>query len=134
MKRAPLRRRTGGLKRTLRAKARPDADKVSAIDRLHVLRRDGECIARKLIRAGWTPAGHVCRDQFGNLLPMTIDPERHLTIEHVKDTPAMGARAPSDRAHMVAACAEANNGDYWCSKYRTYILVYLKALAENGKL
>jgi hypothetical protein len=140
VKRTPLRRKSplrnghGGMKRTtLRSKPRPPEDRVKPEDAAHVFRRDGECIARKITNLGWVPLGHVCRDAFGNVLPVDQTPEM-LTIEHVKDTPKMGERAKSDRAHMVAACANANNGDYWCSKYRAYILVYLEAMRRAGTL
>jgi hypothetical protein len=35
---------------------------------------------------------------------------------------------------MVAACHHANNGDYWVSKYRSYIRLYLEWLESTGRL
>ena len=35
-----------------------------------------------------------------------------LTLEHVKDQPMMGKRAPSDRHHMLVVCLGHNLG--WC--------------------
>ena len=141
MKRTPLKRKTplrsghGGLRRTtLRAKPRPAEDKVDPRERRHVLLRDGECIARKCIRLGLVPDNHVCRDALGNPLPAMPDPMT-LSLEHVKEAAQVGGnRAPSTRRWMVAACYHANNGDYWVSKYRSYIRLYLEWLDSKGAL
>lgn len=68
-------------------------------EREHVLRRDGRCVLH--IR----DERHVCRRM---LMAHRPDSLRMLTVEHVKDQPMMGRRAPSDRRHMVAMCYDAN--------------------------
>jgi hypothetical protein len=68
--------------------------------RRFVLERDGCCILLRLYPT------HRCRDIWGEYHdPRDLD---RLTIEHVKDAPMMGKRAPSDPAHMVALCGYAN--------------------------
>lgn len=67
-----------------------------------VLRRDRECVLAKMDRT------HVCRDVWGN--PHPSDDLAKLSLEHVKDEPMMGRRAPSDLAHLVALCYAANVG------------------------
>jgi hypothetical protein len=82
----------------LRSKAQRDP--VSSEARAAVLRRDRECIAARL---GFL---HECRDAFGT--PHAPNATGSLTVEHVKDGLAMGQRAPSDPAHMVALCYSRN--------------------------
>lgn len=67
-----------------------------------VIRRDGACLLSKI------EPDHVCRDQWGHSHPP--DWWKRLTVEHVKDQPRMGKRAPSDMAHLVALCYAANVG------------------------
>ena len=77
-------------------------DPVTPAVRSTVLRRDGECLEYKR-----NPA-HVCRDRWGaSHAAWALD---LLTLEHVKDQPRMGVRAPSDPAHLVALCFAANVG------------------------
>lgn len=77
-------------------------DRVTSELRWSVFRRDGGCVLARL------EPGHVCRDQWG--APHAPDDLWRLTLEHVKDEPRMGKRAPSDMAHMVALCWWANVG------------------------
>jgi hypothetical protein len=88
-----------------------------------ILARDGMCVAARLDRS------HRCRDEWG---------ERHepdalskLTVEHVKDEPMMGKRAPSDEAHMLALCFAANAWDHWGSKNRDICRAYLAGAATR---
>jgi len=75
---------------------------MDAALRRFILVRDRRCVAA--IR---DPA-HVCRDRWGQVhAPDDLD---RLTIEHVKDQPRMGKRAPDDPAHMVALCWASNVG------------------------
>lgn len=67
-----------------------------------ILSRDRRCVAA--IR----DPKHVCRDRWGR--PHAPDALDLLTIEHVKDAPRMGKRAPDDPAHLVALCWAANVG------------------------
>lgn len=77
-------------------------DKVTPELREAVLRRDGRCFMTRMVP--W----HVCFDAFGHKhAPDDLD---RLTLEHVKDEPRMGKRAPSDEQHLVALCHRANVG------------------------
>lgn len=75
-------------------------DKVQQAVRLAVLARDRRCFVVRV------DPRHVCRDQWG--IPHPSDDDRFLTLDHVKDGPMMGRRAPSDVMHMVAMCHAAN--------------------------
>lgn len=74
-------------------------DKVTPEEREFVLRRDGECVLFK------RDPSHRCSFMGTEHRPGDI---KRLTMEHVKDAPMMGKRAPSDRKHMVALCLDAN--------------------------
>lgn len=77
-------------------------DRVTSELRWAVFRRDGGCFMVRL-----NPE-HVCYDQWGEPhAPNALD---KLTLEHVKDHPRMGRRAPSDARHLVALCWTANVG------------------------
>lgn len=82
-----------------------------------ILRRDRQCLAALLDRS------HQCRDQWGQ--PCSPRLESALTIEHVKDEPMMGKRAPSDPGHLVALCWDANVVSLWGSAHRDLLRAYL---------
>jgi hypothetical protein len=82
-----------------------------------ILIRDGICVAALLDR------GHVCRDEWGQ--PHAPTDLYRLTVEHVKDEPRMGKRAPSDESHMMALCFGANAWDHWGSRNRDLCRAYL---------
>lgn len=70
--------------------------------RQRVLLRDRECFLFKL------DLSHVCRDQWGRIhSPAQLD---KLTVDHVKDGPMMGRKAPDDEWHLVAMCWAGNVG------------------------
>jgi hypothetical protein len=69
---------------------------------------------------------HVCRDRWG--LPHAHDVLHMLTMEHVKDQPRMGRRAPSDAAHLVAMCWGGNVG-VPSKEQRQAIRAYLREVA-----
>jgi hypothetical protein len=77
-------------------------DRVTPELRELVLRRDGRCFIHRL-----DPA-HQCYDAFG--YPHSPYATNYLTLDHVKDAPRMGKRAPSDERHLVAMCHSANVG------------------------
>lgn len=77
-------------------------DPVTPEVREAVLRRDGRCFLAR------TDPGHLCRDVWG--YAHRSDDLSRLTLEHVKDEPRMGVRAPSDVAHLVALCGAVNIG------------------------
>jgi len=48
-----------------------------------------------------------------------------LTLDHVKDQPMMGRRAPSDPAHLVVICWH-HHLDGWATAHRPELRAYLK--------
>lgn len=77
-------------------------DPVTPELREAILRRDGACVLSRL------HPNHQCRDTWGT--PHHWGDLDRLSIEHVKDQPRMGVRAPSDPAHLVAMCHAGNVG------------------------
>ena len=77
-------------------------DPVTPAVRDYVLRRDKACLLWAM------DPDHQCRDIWGT--PHDPRDLNRLTLEHVKDQPRMGRRAPSDARHMVALCGAANVG------------------------
>lgn len=77
-------------------------DTVTAAVHAQVLARDGVCFLYRL------DARHICRDRWGR--SHGPGDRIRLTVDHVKDDPAMGKRAPSDLAHLVAMCWAGNVG------------------------
>lgn len=88
--------------------------------RLDVFTRDRRCFMVRL------DSDHICRDQWG--YPHASGDLSKLTIEHVKDRPMMGRRAPSDPAHCVALCWSANVG-VPSKVTREAMRTYLRAVA-----
>lgn len=79
-------------------------DPVSGDLRSEVLNRDGGCVAVILGAEG-------CRGR--------------LTLDHVKDEPRMGRRAPSDARHLVTLC-EHHHLDGWATSHRSELRAYLR--------
>ncbi len=77
--------------------------------RLAVLTRDAGCVAVWLDQ---DPA--TCRGR--------------LTLDHVKDQPRMGKRAPSDAAHLVTVC-EFHHLEGWATANRPALREYLRGVA-----
>jgi hypothetical protein len=77
-------------------------DPVTSELREYVLRRDRMCFLFRL------DPEHVCRDQWG--VPHSPYLLAVLQLDHVKDAPRMGVRAPSDARHLVAMCGSGNVG------------------------
>ena len=75
-----------------------------------VIHRDGGCIAPK-----------VC----GCLSSMKGLCDGRLTLDHVKDEPMMGKRAPSDMAHLVTLCWH-HHLDGWATAHRPELRSYLR--------
>lgn len=101
MKRTPLSRRTA-----LRRRSRRRDDKVTPEVALRTLTRDGGCVA---VALGESPAD--CRGR--------------LTLDHVKDQPRMGRRAPSDERHLVSLC-EWHHLEGWATSHRPALRAYLE--------
>lgn len=79
---------------------------VTAAVALTVLRRDGGCVA---VTLGALPS--ECRGR--------------LTLDHVKDQPRMGVRAPSDEAHLVSLCEWHHLQTGWATSHRPELREYL---------
>jgi hypothetical protein len=83
-------------------------DPVTPELRLAVLERDGGCVAFE-----W--ATDACKGR--------------LTLDHVKDQPMMGKRAPSDMAHLVTVC-EHHHLDGWATSHRPELREYLRSVTS----
>lgn len=77
---------------------------------LLVLRRDGGCVA---VTLGEPPSNCAGR----------------LTLDHVKDQPRMGKRAPSDAAHLVSLCEQHHLWTGWATSHRPELREYLRGVA-----
>jgi hypothetical protein len=80
-------------------------DPVTPQLRIAVLERDQGCVAP--------------------LLGAPDDCEGRLTLDHVKDQPMMGKRAPSDAAHLVTVCWH-HHLDGWATAHRPQLRAYLR--------
>lgn len=91
-----------------------------------VVRRDGGCVAMLLA------ASDGCRNAWGYPVPLT-EMVRGIGIEldHVKDQPAMGVRAPSDPAHLVALCHHHHQGG-WATRNRPLLRSYLAIVTTTN--
>lgn len=72
-----------------------------------VMWRDGGCVAPQIDRRA-----DLCRGR--------------LTLDHVKDTPMMGKRAPSDERHLVVLCWH-HHLDGWATSHRPELREYLSS-------
>jgi hypothetical protein len=77
---------------------------------LTVLQRDSGCVAVALGEPPSTCGGR-------------------LTLDHVKDQPRMGVRAPSDPAHLVALCENHHLWTGWATSHRPELREYLRGVA-----
>jgi hypothetical protein len=81
-------------------------DPVTPEVALTVLRRDSGCVAVSLGESPETCGGR-------------------LTLDHVKDEPRMGRRAPSDPAHLVSLCENHHLWTSWATSHRPALRLYL---------
>lgn len=87
-------------------------DPVTPDLRRAVLERDGwACVAPRL-----DPAAGRC--------------EGRLTLDHVKDEPRMGRRAPSDMAHLVTVCWRHHLVAGWATSHRGLLRAYLREVRK----
>lgn len=93
-------------------------DPVTPVLRHIVLTRDGwKCLAPELdANAG------PCRDRWGYPIMRAMGSD--LTLDHVKDQPRMGKRAPSDPEHLVTLCWGHHLGG-WATANRPLLREYL---------
>ena len=82
-------------------------DRVSPELRIAVLERDQGCVAPRL-------GGSV------------MDCGGRDTLDHVKDQPRMGKRAPSDMAHLVTLCEQHHLWTGWATSHRPELREYLR--------
>ena len=85
-------------------------DTVTPEVAMAVIERDQGCVAVKL--------GEPRSDCHGRL-----------TLDHVKDQPRMGKRAPSDPAHLVALCENHHLWTGWATSHRPALREYLRGVA-----
>lgn len=83
-------------------------DPVTPALRLAVFERDRGCVAPRL------GAIDSCAGR--------------LTLDHVKDQPRMGKRAPSDLEHLVSLCYR-HHLDGWATSHRPELRKYLQEVA-----
>ena len=102
MKRTPL-ARSGPIKR------RGHKDPVTPELRAAVLERDGGCVAPLI--SGWYLV-EFC--------------EGPLQLDHVREQPMMGKRAPSDMAHLAAVCRAHHTENGWATSHRPALRAYLR--------
>jgi hypothetical protein len=95
------------MKRT-RPRRRKHSDPVTPELYVAVLERDNGCVA---VTLGELP--DACRGR--------------LTLDHVRDQPMMGKRAPSDPAHLVSIC-EWHHLYGWATSHRPELRVYLREI------
>ena len=100
-------------------------DPVSADLREEVLRLDAyRCVARLVARQLGLPID-ACRNKWGDSIIVTGRyPVSALTLDHVKDEPMMGKRAPSDVRHLVTVCWHHHLGG-WATSHRPELRQYL---------
>jgi hypothetical protein len=79
---------------------------------LAVLRRDQGCVAPRL--------GGSFMDCGGRS-----------TLDHVKDEPRMGVRAPSDMAHLVTLCEGHHLWTGWATSHRPELREYLRSVNDE---
>ena len=91
---------------------KPRKDPVTPELAIAVLRRDQGCVAPRLGGSSMDCGG---RD----------------TLDHVKDEPRMGVRAPSDMAHLVTLCEQHHLWTGWATAHRPELREYLRQ--ANGE-
>ena len=101
---------TSHLKERKPLRSRSKRDPVSSQLRTAVLERDRGCIAPRVCDC-ITSQGCSGR----------------LTLDHVKDQPRMGKRAPSDPSHLVTLCWH-HHLDGWATAHRPELRKYLRGL------
>ncbi len=106
---------------------RPDA--VTPELRQAVLAMDGwRCVAPRL-----DPKAGICRNKWNStIITSGRMPESALTLDHVKDQPMMGKRAPSDERHLATLCWH-HHLDGWATAHRPELRAYL-ASRSGGTL
>lgn len=55
------------------------------------------------------------------------------TLDHVRDQPMMGKRAPSDPQHLVVVCEAHHIWTGWATSHRPELRAYLASFNENDR-
>jgi hypothetical protein len=91
-------------------KRRPRRDPVTSEVAAAVFARDKACVAPLLGGS-------------------SLDCDGRDTLDHVRDQPMMGKRAPSDMAHLVVLCERHHLWNGWATSHRPELREYLRSVA-----
>lgn len=104
------------------------SDRVPPAVADYVMKRDGGCVAPAL------GATDTCLGKWGGPAIATLIPLTYyrsaLTLDHVKEAPRMGKRAPSDAAHLVVLCWH-HHMDGWATAHRPELRSYLREVEPH---
>lgn len=116
------------------ARMRKRKDPVTYDTAREVLRRDGyECAAPRVAREIGEEIDR-CRAMWGQDMNGTVQDGRavgYLTLDHVRDGPMMGKRAPSDIEHLVTLCYH-HHLDGWATSHRPALRDYLASFYQSA--
>lgn len=105
---------------------RKPEDRVSNDVAAKVFARDGFCVPYLLLAPG------ACADRAGH--PILPTQTWLMTLDHCKDEPGMGKRAPSDPEHLITACAFHHLESSWVTGNRPLIRRYLTEVQHRPSL
>ena len=114
-----------------RAGRRPKADQVPEGLFGELLGRDGGCVAPGVMRsAAYVAEAESAAAAAGIRVEWRGHPcSGRLTVEHVRDAAAMGARrAPSDRRHCVLLCEWHHLRSGWATSHKAELRTYLESV------
>ena len=103
--------RTTPLRRTGPIKRRGHKDPVDPRTAVRVFARDRGCLAPQL-------SGELEAQACGG----------RLTLDHVRDQPMAGKRAPSDERHLATVCENHHIWTGWATSHRPELRAYLAAV------
>lgn len=110
---------TAAPKPTRRPRRRGHRDPVTTDLYHYIVARDGyECVAPSL------GAPDRCANRWGRTWPPGGFTSNDLTLDHVRDQPMTGKRAPSDARHLVTLCWH-HHLDGWATANRLVLRDYL---------
>lgn len=91
--------------------------------RAEVLARDKGCLANLL------GATDNCRDKWGAVLPLQGRyAHSRLELDHIREQPMMGKRAPSDAEHLLTLCPWHHRDSGWATSHRPELRAYLRGV------
>ncbi len=107
-------------------------DPVTPELRAAVLSRDNyQCVAGRMefTKAWLSPEVDRALLFTGNAYIPLPDCSGPLTLDHVRDQPMMGKRAPSDMQHLVTLCAFHHLESGWATSHRPELRAYLASVS-----